>query len=247
MNLFIYDDFVKKYGKIITNIEIELHKLNLGGKIIHLDAIKNLANAIKEEINNGIKTIIIVGNNTTVNKVINALIANGEIPKNLAIGLIPVGNNTSISEIFGIKNYKTALEIILARRFETIAIAEANSTYFILDGIIDARKTIIKIDSFTINSTEKGEIRIINLPIDNSNNEKCSTQNILKKPLNEALSVCFYRKSRKNTHISAKSIEIESPSGKTILLDDVIEVETPAKITTTSYKLNFIVGKNRLF
>ena len=74
MNLYIYDDYLKKYGKILNNIEVDLHKLNLNGKIIYLEAIKNLERLLKDELSNDIKTIIAVGNNLTLNKVINAVL-----------------------------------------------------------------------------------------------------------------------------------------------------------------------------
>ena len=170
MNVFIYDDFLKKYTKTVNNIEVLLHKLNLNGKIVYLESIRNINDLIRDEINNGAKTIIAVGNNQTVNKVLNGMISSDN---NITLGIIPVGDNNSIAQICGIRNEKEACDILLARRVEKVDIAYANKLYFLANARIQSKGTTLKIQEFSIDQTENGEINIINMPI-----KKCSAQNI---------------------------------------------------------------------
>jgi hypothetical protein len=242
MNLYIYDSYLNKYGKTLNNLEIQIHKLNLNGRIVHAETIKNLDQIIKDEINNGIKTIVAVGNNETVNKVLGAIVRGSEpgILANIALGIIPIGPNNSIAETCGIKNEKAAGEILLARRVEKINVAKANNHYFLSEAYIQARGTEINIDSFSIDSKDNGSIRIINLLVDSS------TQNISSNPQDDALDLYIYSNPKKQSFFSIKSFSLTNSSQK-LLLDNAIEIETPATISIIDERINIIVGKDRLF
>jgi hypothetical protein len=98
MNLYIYDDFLNKsrYNKAINRVEIRLTDLGLNGKIIRLGTIKNINSLIQQEIRNGVKNVIAVGNNKTANKVVTALIKdklNNIFSQDVLFSLIPIGDN----------------------------------------------------------------------------------------------------------------------------------------------------------
>ena len=88
-------------------MEIRLTDLGLNGKIIRLSGIKNIRGTIQNEIKLGAKTIVAVGNNQTVNKIIGAIIEAdiyGDFQKNTLLGIVPIGPDNSISSFFCIKN-----------------------------------------------------------------------------------------------------------------------------------------------
>ena len=243
MNLYIYDDYLKKYKKSITNLEIELHKLNLNGKIVYLENIKNINSLITDEINNGAKTIVAVGNNTTINKIINAAseISDDSL-KNIAFGIIPVGDNNSIAEACGIKNERIAPEIVLARRIESINIAKANDNYFLSEAYIEAKDTILNIAGFSIDPIKNGDIRIINLLT-----EKCSTKNINYSPKDNILNIYIKSKTKTESFLPTTSVNIVSNDNKKVTIDRSVELETPVNISILNKNINFIVGKERNF
>jgi len=243
MNLYIYDDYLRKYKKTINNLEIELHKLNLNGKIVYLENIKNINDLIQEEINKGVKTIVAVGNNSTINKIINAASKlNDDSLNSIAFGIIPVGNNNSIAEACGIKNDKTASEIILARRIENINIAKANDNYFLSEAHIKAKDTLLNIDNFSIDPIGGGDIRIINLL-----SEKCSTRNINYSPKDNILNIYIKYKRNNESFLPIKSVNIINNSKEKVTLDNSIELETPVNVSIFNKNINFIVGKERNF
>ena len=108
MNIYIYDDYLNKskYSRILNRVEIRLTDLGLNGKIIRLGAIKNIRDVIQNEIKNGAKTIVAVGNNQTVNKIIGSVIDNelyGFFQKNILFSIILIGEDNSIANSLGIK------------------------------------------------------------------------------------------------------------------------------------------------
>jgi len=240
MNVFIYDDFLKKHTKTVNNTEILLHKLNLNGKIVYLESIRNINDLIRDEVNNGAKTIIAVGNNKTINKVLNGMMSGDN--QSIALGIIPIGDNNSIAQTCGIRNEKEACEILLARRIEKIDIGYANKLYFIANARIKAKGTTIKIDDFSIDQTENGEINIINLP-----DKNCSTQNILANPQDGQLNLLINNGGKKYGLLSIKAMELENDHEEKLMLDESVAVDTPAKIGLGDHQISLIVGKNREF
>ncbi len=241
MNVFIYDDFLKKHQKVVNNIEISLHKLNLNGKIIYLESVRNLFDAIKDEINNGARTIVAVGDDRTVNKVLNAMM-NNPATNPPALGIIPVGAQNSIAQACGVINEREAGQILLARRMAEINVGKANKQYFLAQAKIKAKGTTIKIADFSINQTENGEINLINLPTKN-----CSTKNILVDPNDGKINLFIENGRNKYSAMAITELEIENGQEEKLLLDNVLEIETPAKISLSEQKINIIVGKNRIF
>lgn len=239
MNVFIYDDFLKKHTKTVNNLEMLLHKINLNGKIVYLESIRNINDLIKDEINNGIKTIIAVGNNKTVNRVLNGMMNSDN---NIALGIIPIGDNNSIAQACGIKSEKEACEILLARRIEKIDVAYANNLYFLANAKIKSKGTTLKIQEFSIDQAENGEICLINLAT-----KKCSAQNILVNPQDGQLNLYINNNNKKYSLLSVKELELENNREEKLLIDESIELDTPAKIGLDGRQINLIVGKNREF
>lgn len=239
MNVYIYDDFLKKHPKTVSNIEVSLNNLNLGGKIIHLENLKNISNIIKEEIASGAKTIVAVGNNQTFFRVLNATMPHIQENSNLALAIIPAGDNNSLAKALGIKNEKEAAEIILARRIEKIDIPQANDYYFLSQINLDNTDSSIVFDNYSISPVSKGQIKILNLPL-----QKCSTQNIL--PQDGKLDLIIEGKGKQESFFKVESLSLENLNKKA-LVDETTEISCPIKVKIGDKKINLIVGKNRLF
>jgi len=88
MYYYIYDSFLsdKKYRKLLAQIETRLTDLGINGKINRLSFLKNIRDLITDEIKNGQNTIVVLGNDSTINKVIN-IIADLDV----FLGIIPIG------------------------------------------------------------------------------------------------------------------------------------------------------------
>lgn len=244
MHVYIYDEYLNKpkYNRAINRLEIRLTDLGLNGKIIRLGGIKNIKGTIQNEIKLGAKTIIAVGNNQTINKIIGAVIDTeiySDFQKKTLLGLIPIGSDNSIATSFGINNIDEACNILLARRVEKIDLGRIGNYYFLNQASIQSLGTILYIDDYSLEITEKGQVRIINLLSD-------QRETIKSNPHDGKLDVFIRTRKLDESLISVKKIKVSNPQEK-LIIDDVIEIETPVEIGIMRDKVNVIVGKGRLF
>lgn len=239
MNIFVYDAFLDKYKKKVRIIEEKLNELKLQGKIIYLKDVKNLKDSLNSEIQMGAKTIIAVGDNTTVNKIINVL---ANISEKIPVSIIPVGKNNSIANSLGILNEKDACCILSSRRIEEIKLAQASSNYFVNNIRIKNKNTKIYVnDSYEIIPQNNGECFVYNLPP-----QKEIFNHIHINPQDEILNIYIESGSNNKTHLLSKNIKIKNEKEK-IILDDSSEIACPAEISISDKNISFIVGKDRKF
>jgi len=247
MNIYIYDDYLNKskYSRVLNRVEIRLTDLGLNGKIIRLGAIKNIRDVIQNEIKNGAKTIIAVGNNQTVNKIIGSVIDNelyGFFQKNILFSIIPIGEDNSIADSLGIRKEEEACNILLARRVRKIDIGIVNNYYFLNKATIESQGSVIEINGeYTIEPQDKGTVSVFNLK-SSANDDK----NIKVNPIDGKLDVYIKSKSKDTTFLSVGKLKITNPAYP-LVLDDIIEIKTPADINIIAGKLNVVVGKDRSF
>jgi hypothetical protein len=244
MHVYIYDEYLNKskYNKAINRMEIRLTDLGLNGKIIRLGGIKNIKGAVQNEVRLGAKTIIAVGNNQTVNKIIGAII-DGEMyddfQKKTLLGIIPIGEDNSIAASFGIKNEEDACNILLARRIEKIDLGLVGKHYFLNQASIPSAGTTIEIDNYSLEIAEKGEVQIINLLSD-------PKEKINSNPHDGRLELLIRTRKKDQTFLTIRKLKITNPQEK-LLIDGIVEIDTPAEIGIMQNKVNVIVGKDRLF
>lgn len=246
MNIYIYDDFLNKtkFNRVLNRVEIRLTDLGLNGKIIRLGSIKNVRDVIQNEIKNGAKTIVAVGNNQTVNKIIGSIIDNelyGFFQKNILFSIIPIGEDNSIANSLGIKKEEEACNTLLARRVKKVDIGLVNNYYFLNKAVIEGQDTILEINDYILEPQEKGLISIYNL-----RSAQDDDKNLRINPVDGKLDVYIKNKNKDFSFFSIKKLRISSKKNS-LILDDVIEIKTPAEISVIPGKLNVIVGKDRSF
>ncbi len=249
MNIFIYDSFLseKKYSNTLSKIETRITDLGLNGKIIRLSLLKNIIGSIDNEIKRGAKTLIAVGNNHTLNKVLNSLcVSNHPDALKIPIFIIPVGKeNNEISQNLGISNFLNACEILSSRRVEELNTVTANSSYFLSEANINTIGTKVEIDkNYTIEIIEQGSIIINNLNL----NKKELPDNTICLPNDDKIEL--FIKSKKDKKIKSvfafDKIIIENKN-KNLILDKSAEIKAPVIVKLSEKKIKLIVGKDRAF
>ena len=128
MYLYLYDSFLNssKHTKMLARVEMRLTDLGIGGKIARLSPLKNIRELIKDEVKNGVKTVVAVGNDKTVIQIVNDIAEHA-----VTLGIIPVGKNNKIAAALGISGTDEACPILSARKLEKIDLGKANNTYFL--------------------------------------------------------------------------------------------------------------------
>ncbi|HPT08432.1 MAG TPA: diacylglycerol kinase family protein [bacterium] len=239
MNIFLYDDYLDKYKKKVRKIEETLNKLNLQGKILYLNNIKNIDTSLQNEINSGAKTIVVVGNNKTLNNIVNYL---ANISEKIPVAIIPVGPNNSIAESLGIIDEKEACYVLSSRRIENVKLITANNLLAIKDIYIAGKDVSLDVDkSYNLKLQKDGDCFVFNIP---PKDEYLNDKTILLKDNN--LNLYIKIGSKNKTYLKAKKIEINKTKEKAII-DNSIALETPLNIETSNKQIPLIVGKDRTF
>ena len=257
MHIYIYDSFVseKRNNSTLAKIETRITDLGLSGKIIRLNIINSIHNAIENEIKKGAKTIIAVGGNKILNQTINAVAKLSHLSLNnkIPVGFIPVGKkNNSITDILGIDNEEIACDILSARIIKKINLGRINDLFFLSNISIDSKNTTIEIDqNYIIEISKNKLINIINFY-----NKEISPQDAKIKSQNKLKLLIKTKKT--NTFMPAKNnisqqsifpfnnLQIINKEN-IVTIDDAFSIKTPANIRIAKEKIDLIVGKKRKF
>jgi hypothetical protein len=237
MYAYIYDEFTNqnKFGKALYKIEKRLTDLNLNGKIIRLGVSKNIKVAVEDEIRQGTKTIVAVGNDKTVSQIINAIANDQSDEKHqVTLGIIPISEKDSqIAATFGIKTISSACEILLARRLETFQLAKINQNFFLFNLILASSDTILEIDKKNLlQNPGPSVVEITNSP--NWPKEKSEEKKLKLKISNKAGESLF----------SVKELFVANKTS-VIIADNSLTLKTPTRISLGEEKIKIIVGKER--
>ncbi|MEI7497993.1 MAG: diacylglycerol kinase family protein [Candidatus Falkowbacteria bacterium] len=249
MHVYIYEDFLSngKYASLLAKIETRITDLGLNGKICRLATIKNYHDLIRDEIRRGAKTIVAVGNNVTLNKVINAAQQSG-----VPVGFIPIGKqNNSIAAAIGIEPELAACDILSARRIEILDLGVVNNQfYFLTEAEVDGDATISLKTSFTIETPKAAKLKIINLVLDSQARNLAAfspTDGRMELWIETQVSGGIFKKSHLGQSIfGSKEFYLEKATAQ-LILDKSLVLSPPAEIHVIPKTLHLIVGKNRNF
>ncbi len=148
MYFYIYDEFAqdKKYEKELLQIENRLTDLGLSGKIARLALFRDAEEMIRDEMRRGVTTVVAVGNDETVRKVLDVVAENG-----VTFGLIPLGAPQALAKLLGLPEGLAACDVLSARIVETIDTGIVNGRRFI---------TGVSVPNFTAEVTCEGAYSI---------------------------------------------------------------------------------------
>ncbi len=249
MNVFIYDSFLnqKKYDRLLARLETRITDLGLNGKIARLSLMRNIKEIVDHELKRGAKTIIAVGNNGTVNQIVNSLVGS-PVP----LGIIPIEEtNNDIANSLGINSVDQACDILSARLLARLDLGLANQTYFLGHAVIENQGTKIDLGkNFTVETSEKGLIKVYNLadperkllPRVSFSPEDGILELVIKTQGNKKI----FSKPDSQSVFKINKITITNPRA-CVILDGSLPLATPVKITAARQSLNVIVGKGRNF
>lgn len=258
MYLYLYDSFLntKKYASQIAKIETRLTDLGIGGKIYRLSPLRNVEELINEEVRNGAKTIVVVGNDKTISQVINYLAKH-----DVVLGMIPVGaQENDIARLLGIPEGEEACATLAARKVERIDLGKINTTHFLSSINVESSDVTIECDEkyLVTPSTSNAQINICNLrPLFASGvageyfNPKDGMLEVLIQPFTQAAKgwkALFGRgQTQRESIIPFKKLVIRSKKSVPVITDGQRVLKTPVKIEIVPKRLRLIVGKGRVF
>jgi diacylglycerol kinase family enzyme len=248
MYLYIYDNFLteKKYQNQLYKIENRLVDLGIKGRVVRLNILKNMAEVVEDGIKQGVKTVVVVGNDVSFSKIIN-IVAN----KNVVLGIIPVNNKSKIAKILGIPPLGAACEVLAQRIIKSIDLGMAGNYFFIDSAIISNEETSIQFPTYTIKTPKSHNVVSFNNLGIFTNSERTNfnfnpTDNKLELVINANKDT--FKKEGDLTVIPFKEVEVScAKPGAFVIVDQVTKLKPPITITVEPNKLKTIVGSKRLF
>ncbi len=250
MYFYIYDQFVqeKKYQSTIAKIENRLTDLEIQGKIGRLNLLNNPDDLVKKAIQNGATTIVAVGDDLTVSKIINILTNFSDV----CLGIIPIGRNLKIARTLGINSPIDACNILASRIIKKMDIGRVNDIFFLSQVELTGGHITIKCDDkYSIELQDEHLINIYNFNYWTDDHIANPTDGLLEMVLmkkrrslnlpflpNKNNFSLFYNKKIKIKHTD-KPIEAK--------IDDQRIIKTPITVSIAEKQIKVIVGKDRAF
>ncbi len=245
MYYYIYDSYLseKKYQKELAKLEIRLTDLGINGKIIRLSLLKSLKDMVLDEIRRGAKNIIIVGNDNTVNKVINFVAQFNDI----VLGIIPIGRPNNIAKSLAIPVGEAACDVLSARRVKKIDLGRVNEQYFISNVSIKSPDVVLKPDN-NLQIKPQGKninINIFNLNTKDNNSIPLSNpQDGILETLIEEIDGVWRKKHKNISFFPLSKLQIISKQPQSVLIDGQSSLNTPVNINVAKEKIKIITGKD---
>ncbi|MDA0208515.1 MAG: diacylglycerol kinase family protein [bacterium] len=247
MYYYVYDEFVQdaKYDKLRAAIETRMTDLGISGKIARLALFRDAGELIRDEVKRGATTIIAVGNDDTLQKVIDPAASAGA-----SIGIIPIGaSNQTIAAMLGIPAGEAACEVLAARQIEAIDVGLVNKRYFLHEAHIPLHGglEIICDESYRL-SAKTGTIELRNLAFGDDivppGNPIDGKIDFVKRYTKKGW---FSKKKEVATWIPMKNLHIRSENMIKMTIDGGIFEARELNISIVTGAMQLITGKDRIF
>ncbi len=245
MYYYIYDDFVqdKKHEKELLKIENRLADLDIVGKIARLALFKQADELIRDEVKRGVKTVVVVGNDLTIHKVLDAVAETGVV-----FGLIPLGKPNNVAKMFGLPEGVDACDVVAKRLIDKIDMGKLNKRRFITGVAFPKLKAEIVVDkSYIITPLPGGNLEVRNLAVgDVTSKDQVSNPKDGRLEAKVDVAGRWGAKGGKSV-VSLRRMAFQTKDPVTVSFDGHQVRSTKFKIGMDAKKLKVIVGKDRMF
>ena len=248
MYFYVYDEFVQdqKFQRELAQIETRLTDLGIGGKIARLALFRDPEEMIREAVSRDASTVIAVGNDATLRKVIDAVSSLGA-----TLGIIPLGKeNNAIADMIGMPRGEQACDVISARIVEEIDAGEINGTQFLHQIAFQAPAgiQISCMNQYKIFAPRLSEVYIRNMASAFGDMGAAHpSDGQLELIIRNAESGWFGRKKWHTSFLPVTDIEVQCEKEIIVSVDSQEMGANALKVRVLPGQIRLITGKNRDF
>ena len=247
MYLYIVDTCAqnKKFQRDLLHIQARIQDLGITGRFEKLTMLKSIQDIVHDAERKGVRTIVAIGSDKTVNAIISHLTDN-----TITLGLIPLGEEkNSIADALNIPYGEAACAILSKRIIKKLDLGKVNGRYFFSSLSIPAsQNTKVECDkSYFLKTTGMAPIKIINF-CDNGyrgNAQDGKLEAVVEETEHRGFFSFLNARatSVRNSIITAKNIFVKnSEESVPIYSGNDVMVKTPATIEIVPKKLRIIAG-----
>lgn len=258
MYTYVYDSFVteKRNERALARIETRLTDLGISGRIERLTMFKNVREIAADAAARGCETIVAVGNDETVGRLIDA-VGNHD----MAFGVIPVGDGPhAIADLLGVHEGFEACNILSRRVIQTVDLGRINDHYFLSSVHIPRTRAAVSCNGqYEVIPTEDNEIQICNLaPLALAEGGTMTVSSprdgfldtVFRPAPSRGLFSRFFRakeEASKPTVVPVRFLHVKHASPVTVIRDGQRLSSSSLRIEILPKRLKVVTGKDRKF
>ncbi|MEK7115999.1 MAG: hypothetical protein AAB879_01230 [Patescibacteria group bacterium] len=162
--VFVYDEALseRRCEREVAALETRLTTLGVTGRTIKLAMFRSAKETIESMVKHGVTTVVIVGDDRTLDTMMWFLPA-----MNIVLGYLPILGPSQIAKPLGIPLGVLACDVLAARLIETIDVGLCEGRYFLGEARVKNTIASITLDGrFSLTSTGGGSITVRNLYAD---------------------------------------------------------------------------------
>lgn len=245
MYAYLFDSALqdRRYQTDVLRIESRIAELGLQGRTEKMTILKNLISTTQEAIRRGATTVVAVGNDQTISKLLPVVVDSG-----LTLGIIPLGGPQCIAEYLGIPTGSSACDILSRRVVRKLDVGKVDKQYFLLQAVVSAPTRITCDNKYTVEPMDPADQLVIgNLGSADPYGQPTDghLELIVERP---PAGWHLWRKQYSEASVfSIKEAKVQAAEHTTLVLDGQTVIKTPVTVGVASKKLNIIVGRNRHF
>jgi diacylglycerol kinase family enzyme len=244
MYAYVFDSFIQatKHRTEINRIEARLATLGIQGRQEKITILKNIQEAARGLLKRGADTLVAVGNDQTVAKILPLL-----VESEAALGIIPVGPDQRIAAALGIPTGTGACDMLSRRIMRRIDLGRVGSANFILDAVLPSTCQVNCDHKYTVESLIPGaRLAVVNIgwPDVRSRPDDGRLELVVE---GSTESGWFGHAKNDRSVFTVRQAAIGKTSDGQVILDGQVVVKTPLTIDVQRQKLHVIVGRDRMF
>ena len=246
MYFYLFDSFLqdRRYQTEVLRLESRLAQLGLQGRTEKMTILKNVQEAATSAIKRGATTVVAVGNDLTVTKLLPIVIEHG-----LPLGIIPFGQPNTIAEYLGLPNGVPAADALSRRITKKLDVGQADSQYFLLQARLTAPAKIKCDGRYTVETLDPRDgCLIANLgsgdPYGQPNDNRLE---LIVQPHSTGWSWGQKQYSAASVFPVHQAMVQDAGDSAAVVLDGQITLKAPTTIGVAKKKLQVIVGPRRTF
>lgn len=244
MYAYVFDSFVQdqKFRSEASRIETRLSTLGIQGRSEKITILKNIQDSVRSLLKRGADTLVVVGNDQTVVKVLPII-----IEADATLGIIPVGPSQQIATALGLPGGAGACDMLSRRIIRRIDVGTVGNATFLVRVDLPAGARIQCDGNYTVEGLEPDvTMSIVNLGSARSGG--LPDDGRIELVVTGRTGGWFGRAGGEPSVFSLTKAKIERTGGDArMILDGQVTMNPPATIGVLRKKLHIIVGRDRAF
>lgn len=245
---FIYDDFLndRKYERDLAALDARLASLDLVGRAARLTLFRNAKDLIQSMVSQGSDTVVLVGNDQTLDKVMWFL-----PDLDVTLGYLPVAEPSKVARILGIPTGEAACDVLAARLIETVDVGRLDDRYFLTEVALERTLAAVDVEGrYRISPAVGGSVFIRNLGSLAENgtanaDAKDGYLEVVIRPEEEKTNRFFRRPAAAETRVMLQNGEITASQPVEAKVDNHVMNSMRFKVSICPQKLKLITGRRR--